>query len=113
VVLSRLRVKLWARKVDSRGYGTVEWVLKKTIELNQLLSLRPAAVKCWQHPVILGSDEDNSNVIFEMPSMGVLMIQLESNQFTNLFNRSLYTTYFPYRSFYTAGNYSRLISVFA
>uniref|UniRef100_A0A0A9BKL8 Uncharacterized protein n=1 Tax=Arundo donax TaxID=35708 RepID=A0A0A9BKL8_ARUDO len=100
VILSKLIIQLWARKVNSDSHDTVKWVLQKTIELDKLLSLRPPMER-WR-PVLLGFDEDN-NVIFILTAIGVFMIQLESMQFTHLFESCFITTYFPYASFYTAG----------
>ncbi|KAL6647769.1 hypothetical protein ACP70R_015206 [Stipagrostis hirtigluma subsp. patula] len=100
VILSKLIIQLWARKINSDGHGTVKWVLQKTIELDKLLSLRPA-VERWR-PVLLGFDEDN-NMLFLLTAIGVFMIQLESLQFKKLFESSFITTYFPYTSFYSAG----------
>jgi len=97
---------LWARKVDSRGHGAAEWVLKKTFKLEQLLSLMPPeAVKWWEgRPAsneILGSDEDNNTMIFGMPYIGDFMIDLESNQCIRLFEERSLSTCFPYTSFYS------------
>ncbi|KAG2639646.1 hypothetical protein PVAP13_2KG186400 [Panicum virgatum] len=102
-VLSELRIRLWARKVDSRGHGAAEWVLKKTFKLEQLLSLMPPeAVKWWEgRPAsneILGSDEDNNTMIFGMPYIGDFMIDLESNQCIRLFEERSLSTCFPYTS---------------
>ncbi|KAL6880531.1 hypothetical protein ACP4OV_012096 [Aristida adscensionis] len=99
VILSNPVMQLWARKVTSDAHGAVGWVLRKTVELEKLLSLRPSIVR-WL-PTLVGYDEDN-NQLFVMTASGVFMIQLESLQFRNLFKSSFITVYFPYTSFYTA-----------
>ncbi|CAL4907733.1 unnamed protein product [Urochloa decumbens] len=100
-VLSRLSVQLWGRKADSGG--VVGWVLERTIEVDKLLSLPPSADSLPAR--ILGYDED-SNAIHLETFAGAFAIQLESMQFTELFNVNRIGSYYychPYTSFYTAG----------
>jgi len=40
---------------------------------------------------------------FICTNIGLYMIQLESLQFTRLFDGDMFTAYYPYTSFYTAG----------
>ncbi|OEL13347.1 hypothetical protein BAE44_0025634 [Dichanthelium oligosanthes] len=100
-ILSKLSIQLWGRKAHSDG--VVGWVLQKTIEADKLLSLPPSVDNLSAR--ILGYDED-SNAIHLSTSTGAFAIQLESMQFTELFN--VYRigsndSCHPYTSFYTAG----------
>ncbi|CAN6355481.1 unnamed protein product [Urochloa humidicola] len=100
-ILSRLSVQLWGRKVDSDG--VVRWVLQKTIEVDKLLSLPPSVDSLPAR--ILGYDEENNAIHLETFA-GAFVIQLESMQFTELFNVCRIGSYYschPYASFYTAG----------
>ncbi|KAL6619382.1 hypothetical protein ACP70R_034521 [Stipagrostis hirtigluma subsp. patula] len=98
VILSERRIQIWGSKAISDG--AVRWALKKTIELDKLLSLTPSMET--RPPVMLGVDEDSS-VIFLWTTVGVFMIHVESVQFTKLPEDSCIRGYFPYKSFYSAG----------
>ncbi|KAL6619383.1 hypothetical protein ACP70R_034522 [Stipagrostis hirtigluma subsp. patula] len=98
VILSEHRIQIWGSKAISDG--AVRWALKKTIELDKLLSLTPSMET--RSPVMLGVDED-SNVIFLWTTIGVFVIHVESVQFTKLPEDSCIRGYFPYKSFYSAG----------
>ncbi|KAL6653116.1 hypothetical protein ACP70R_012041 [Stipagrostis hirtigluma subsp. patula] len=94
-ILSDGSIQLWEKKANSDGGA--RWMLQKTIELHMLLSLSsPLKSSC-----ILGYDEDG-HVIFLWTVIGVIMIQLKSMQFRNLFKTNIIPTYYPYSSFYTA-----------
>ncbi|KAK8457973.1 hypothetical protein SEVIR_3G278200v4 [Setaria viridis] len=97
--VSKLGIQLWERKTNSDGFG--RWVPLKTVELDKLLSISPSIR--IRSATILGFDED-SNAFFICTNMGIYMIQLESLQFTKLFDGDCFTAYYPYTSFYTAGN---------
>lgn len=99
-VLSKLRIQLWGRKADSDG-GVAGWVLQKTVEVDKLLSLPPSMTMANVPARILGYDED-SNAIHLSTSAGAYAFQLESMQFTELFNVYRISGH-PYASFYTAG----------
>jgi len=100
-VLSKLSIQLWGRKADSDG-GVAGWVLQKTVEVDKLLSLPPSMTMANVPARILGYDED-SNAIHVATSAGAYAVQLESMQFTELFNVYRISGH-PYTSFYTAGN---------
>lgn len=94
-ILSGQRIRLWERMANS------EWLLRRTLELEKILSLKPQA-EPWR-PVVLGFAEE-SNAVFVLTAIGVFMIQLDSLQFRNLFESNFVTSFYPYTSFYTAGN---------
>ncbi|KAL6653118.1 hypothetical protein ACP70R_012043 [Stipagrostis hirtigluma subsp. patula] len=94
-ILSDGSIQLWERKANSDSGA--RWMLQKTIELHMLLSLSyPLEPLC-----ILGYDEDG-HVIFLWTVIGVIMIQLKSMQFRNLFKTKFLYTCYPYSNFYTA-----------
>jgi hypothetical protein len=76
-------------------------VLQRTFDLDKLISLRPPVET--RSTQIVGFDEDN-NVIFLWTTIGVFMIQLESMKFTTLSKDDWIHCYYPYISFYNAGN---------
>jgi len=98
--LSKLSIQLWQRETNSDAAG--RWVPWKTIELDKLLPLS-RLMRIWP-TTILGFDED-SNAFFICTSVGIYMIQLESTQFTKLFEGDSFTAYYPYTSLYTAGKF--------
>jgi len=59
-------------------------------------------------PSIVGYEKD-SNVIFLWTTIGVFMIPLESMKFTKVSDDNSIQGYFPFTSFYTAGNSSSLL----
>uniref|UniRef100_A0A0E0IP80 F-box domain-containing protein n=1 Tax=Oryza nivara TaxID=4536 RepID=A0A0E0IP80_ORYNI len=95
-ILSGQRIRLWERMANS------EWLLRRTLELEKILSLKPQA-EPWR-PVVLGFAEE-SNAVFVLTAIGVFMIQLDSLQFRNLFESNFVTSFYPYTSFYTADLY--------
>jgi hypothetical protein len=97
--LSKLGIQLWERETNSDGFG--RWVPLKTVERDKLLSISPS-MSIWS-ATILGFDEDSS-AFFICTNTGIYMIQLESLQFTRLLDGDCFTAYYPYASFYTAGN---------
>lgn len=101
------KVQLWEKTTISDG--DVGWVLKKTIELERLISLTPS-MKAHHRTAIVGVDEVN-NVIILWTAIGVFMIQLESMKFTILSKESVSTGYFPYTGFYTSGNSSSSLHI--
>jgi len=105
-VVSEQRIQLWGRTVIS-GH-VVRGVLHRTVELEQLLSLRPSMET--HKPSIVGYDEDSS-VIFLWTAIGVFMIQLESMKFTKVSDDTSIQGYFPFTRFYTAGNSSSLLFI--
>ncbi|KAF8720000.1 hypothetical protein HU200_024770 [Digitaria exilis] len=96
---SKLGIQLWERETNSNGVS--RWMPLKIIEQDRLLSISPSMR--IQLATILGFDED-SNAFFICTNMGIYMIHLESLQFTRLFDGDWFTAYYPYTSFYTAGN---------
>ncbi|CAO2034237.1 unnamed protein product [Urochloa humidicola] len=98
-VLSGVRMQLWEGRASSNG--SVGWTLLKTIQLNQLLSLRSPIDESLA--MIHGYDEDG-HVIFVSIDCEVFMIELKSMQFKNLFRADIMLAYHPYRSFCTRGS---------
>ncbi|CAL5060816.1 unnamed protein product [Urochloa decumbens] len=99
-VRSKQRIQLWGQAAISDH--VVRWVLQKTVELDKFISLSPPMEAKL---MILGFDEAN-NVIFLLTTIGIFTIQLESMKFTALSKDNCIRTYYPYTSFYTAGNSS-------
>ncbi|KAL6653117.1 hypothetical protein ACP70R_012042 [Stipagrostis hirtigluma subsp. patula] len=95
-ILSEGSIQLWERKANS-DCGA-RWMLQRTVELRLLLSQSSPLDASF----ILGYDEDG-HAIFVWTDIGVIMIQLKSMQFRNLFETNIICTYYPYSSFYTAG----------
>uniref|UniRef100_A0ACD5VA05 Uncharacterized protein n=2 Tax=Avena sativa TaxID=4498 RepID=A0ACD5VA05_AVESA len=94
--LSGLRAQLWKRKTDLDGVAS--WMLGRTIELNELLSLNLEK----HHIVILGFAEYN-NVVLLRTSTGSFMIQFESLQFKKLHEAHTLCCHNAFESVYTAG----------
>ncbi|KAF7077437.1 hypothetical protein CFC21_081990 [Triticum aestivum] len=89
--------KLWKRNTDCDGVAS--WELGRTIELDKLLPLKSEE----KEPLaILGFAEQN-NVMFLWTVIGVLMIQLESLEFKNLYKTMIFSYYHPFESVYSAG----------
>ncbi|CAL4900288.1 unnamed protein product [Urochloa decumbens] len=113
-VLEPSSIKVYGRrKANSLDDGIDEWMLQKTIQLDTMIqmprtssldpTLRPTS-DGDRIPTILGFDEDN-NAIHLATATGVLMIQLDSMQFTKLSDdRRDPFYYYPYTSFFTLGN---------
>jgi hypothetical protein len=91
--LSDFSAQLWKRKTNS------SWVLARTVELDELLSLDPQK----DHAVVLGLAEYN-NVVLLWTSIGTFIIQLESLQFSKLLETHPLTCDNAFESVYTAGN---------
>ncbi|KAK1614227.1 hypothetical protein QYE76_019744 [Lolium multiflorum] len=91
--LSDFSAQLWKRKTNS------SWVLARTVELDELLSLDPQK----DHAVVLGIAEYN-NVVLLWTSIGTFIIQLESLQFSKLLDTHPLTCDNAFESVYTAGN---------
>ncbi|CAL5004094.1 unnamed protein product [Urochloa decumbens] len=85
-VVSKHTMQLWGKTVIS-GSNVVRGELQKTVELDQLLSLRPSTNV--HESSVIGYDEV-TNTIFLWTTMGVFMIQLDSMKFTKV----------PFASFY-------------
>ncbi|GJM90757.1 hypothetical protein PR202_ga07067 [Eleusine coracana subsp. coracana] len=97
--LSDYIAELWMMKKGSDGVA--RWVLGRTIELDQLLSLDLDTVKGFP-PLIFGFAEED-NVSFLGTSDVVYMVQLESMQFKKPFKLSILDNYHSFASVYTAG----------
>lgn len=96
-LLSAFSVHVWKRVCNSDGIAT--WMLEDTIELRNLLSLKPT-----MHLTILGLDEDNK-VILKLTDSVVFMVSLESMQFKTLSTQLPFYSFsfHPFKSFYTPG----------
>ncbi|KAK1693589.1 hypothetical protein QYE76_010286 [Lolium multiflorum] len=102
-ITSGLSIQLWERKSNSDG--VLRWVLAKTLQLENLLELKPGMEK-QAGTIILGHDE-YSNAIFVSISTSVFLIQLESLQYKKVVENHNYrflTTYYPYTNFYATGS---------
>uniref|UniRef100_M8BPR6 F-box protein AT5G49610-like beta-propeller domain-containing protein n=1 Tax=Aegilops tauschii TaxID=37682 RepID=M8BPR6_AEGTA len=88
--------QLW--NMEKNCDGVVSWVLRTTIELDKLLSLKPDEVG---PQLIIGFDEDN-NVFFLSTKVGVFMVHLKSLQFKELSKTHHLSHYHPFESVYTA-----------
>jgi hypothetical protein len=98
IALTGPSMHFWERKVNSAR----RWVLKKTIESDKHLSPRQPIKHMWT--LIRGYEEGN-NVIFLRTSINFyIMIQLDSIRYKEIPRSKFSTTYFPYSSFYAAGN---------
>nr|CAB3482127.1 unnamed protein product [Digitaria exilis] len=80
-VVWKKRMQLWGK--TSISGDVVTGVLEKTVELDQLLPLRPLSPETERQPSIVGYDED-TNIIFLWTNVGVFMIKLESMEFTKV-----------------------------
>lgn len=94
-------MQLWERKANSND--NIRWVLNKTVELDQLLSVRPS--KQSMPTRIMGFDDDG-NVIFLSIAANTFTIQLDSMQFEKLQVDCYIGDYYPCRSFYVTGTRS-------
>ncbi|CAN6278141.1 unnamed protein product [Urochloa humidicola] len=92
---SGCNAQLWMRKMGSDGIAG--WVLRKTIELDKLLSLDSEGVL-----LILGLAEQD-NTAFLMNGIDLTMVQLDSNQVKELFRIQNIDIYHPFATVYTAG----------
>ncbi|XP_044985122.1 uncharacterized protein LOC123452526 [Hordeum vulgare subsp. vulgare] len=88
-------IQLWKREVDR--HGVVSWVLGKTIEMDQLLSLD----KRGMSPMMLGYCEVN-NVVFLRTVFSIFVLQLESLKFNKPPIQASYFLVHPFTSVYTA-----------
>ncbi|XBH95143.1 hypothetical protein VPH35_085762 [Triticum aestivum] len=88
-------IQLWKREIDRDG--VVSWVLGKTIELDQLLSLD----KRGMSPMMLGYCEVN-NVVFLRTVFSIFLVQLESLKFNKPPIQASYFLVHPFTSVYTA-----------
>ncbi|VAI54237.1 unnamed protein product [Triticum turgidum subsp. durum] len=90
--------QLW--NMEKNCDGVVSWVLRTTIELDKLLSLKPDD---GGPQLIIGFAEDNI-AFFLLTKVGVFMVQLKSLQFKKLSKTNYLSHYHPFESVYTAGN---------
>ncbi|CAL5018419.1 unnamed protein product [Urochloa decumbens] len=97
-ILSGATIQLWVRKPYTSNVS--RWLLQKTIDLDELLSLRSPVERSWHD--LMGYNEDG-HVIFISRAFQVFMIQLKSMQFRKLFESHVITTYHPYTCFYVTG----------
>jgi hypothetical protein len=89
-------IQLWNRNTDCDG--VVSWVLKKTIELDQLLSLDKEKIS----PMMMGYCEDN-NVMFLWTAFDIFMLELESLKFKKPPIKLFYGLVHPFTSVYIPG----------
>ncbi|OEL23211.1 hypothetical protein BAE44_0015770 [Dichanthelium oligosanthes] len=107
--LSGISAQVWKWKANCDG-GT-GWMLGSNVDLNNLLSLK-AGVDT-RAPEILGMAEDD-NTMFLSTNVGIFILHLESMQFKNLsitMSHDSSCIHYPFRSFYSAGEYYALHSV--
>ncbi|KAF8669956.1 hypothetical protein HU200_051139 [Digitaria exilis] len=96
-VVWKKRMQLWGK--TSISGDVVRGVLEKTVELDQLLPLRPPSPETERQPSIVGYDED-TNIIFLWTNVGVFMIKLESMEFTKVSEDTCIRGYFPFASLF-------------
>lgn len=92
IILVGFSVHVW--DMITNGEGVTKWVLKNTVELSDLLSLKPRSdATNVQWPLsIIGVDEDNK-VMFKLSNGGVIyMVHLETLQFKVLQENGLQST---------------------
>ncbi|CAL4989809.1 unnamed protein product [Urochloa decumbens] len=102
VMSANLEAQLWERTPDCDGAATARWMLRRTIELDKLLSLRPGFPECRR---ILGVEGDH-NVMFVSTYRGVFMVHLESMQFEKIFETNPFSdggTIHPFTTLYAPG----------
>ncbi|KAM3309621.1 hypothetical protein ACQJBY_030727 [Aegilops geniculata] len=86
--------QLWKRKMDSDGVGS--WELKRTIDLNKLLSLN-----LEKHIGIIRFAEDNNLLV--LPTVfGLFTVQLQSLQYKKLSGYNKFCHLHPFESVYIA-----------
>ncbi|CAL4900298.1 unnamed protein product [Urochloa decumbens] len=99
-ILSKLSIQFWESEADLDDVN--RWVLRQTVKLHNLLSpLMDIRATC--QTVISGFDEDNNSIFLSVPSIGVIMIQLETMQCLKLLEGRYMDICYPYKSLYTAG----------
>ena len=99
---ANLRPQLWEMMADADCVA--RWMLRGTIELDKLLSVRSGEFPKYR--TVLGFDGDD-NVIFVSMYRGVFMVCLVSMQFEKIFETNPFNddgTIHPFTSFYTPGN---------
>ncbi|CAM0151309.1 unnamed protein product [Urochloa decumbens] len=102
VMSANLEAQLWERTPDCDGAATARWMLRRTIELDKLLSLRPGFPECRR---ILGVEGDH-NVMFVSTYRGVFMVHLESMRFEKIFETNPFSdggTIHPFTTLYAPG----------
>ncbi|EMS55095.1 hypothetical protein TRIUR3_25163 [Triticum urartu] len=88
--------QLWKRKTNCDGVAS--WVLGRTIDLENILPLKPEEKGTI---AILGLAEDN-NVLLLWTIIGLFVVDLESLKFKKLFQTMIISQYYPFESVYTA-----------
>ncbi|KAK1668583.1 hypothetical protein QYE76_056742 [Lolium multiflorum] len=96
-------LQMWDRKVDSQGLAT--WVLRKSLELQNILGLESRIED--GNSSILHYVEDGKAILLRVRS-SVYMVRLESLQSKKLFKSSQKRIYRPFTSFLTEGVFSNL-----
>jgi hypothetical protein len=89
--------RLWKREVDCDGVAS--WVLRRTIRLNKLISLK---FMDRRNMTLVGYSEEN-NVMFLETAIGLCMIRLESLHFKKILTTHNSRHYQPFECVYTAG----------
>ncbi|BAF08354.1 uncharacterized protein [Oryza sativa Japonica Group] len=101
VFMSDLGSQFWRRKNDwDDDVSESGWVLEKTVQLGELLSLSPTERK--GSPIVMGFSEDY-NVIFLKTINGLFMVHLESMEFKRILKDCAALFIYPFASVYTAG----------
>uniref|UniRef100_A0A8R7REV0 Uncharacterized protein n=1 Tax=Triticum urartu TaxID=4572 RepID=A0A8R7REV0_TRIUA len=93
---SNCNTQLWKRKTYCDGVAS--WVLGRTIDLENILPLKPAEKGAI---VILALAEDN-NVLLLWTIIGLFVVDLELLKFKKLFETMIVSHYYPFESVYTA-----------
>ena len=97
-------IELWNRNINSHGVAT--WVLCKTVVLDSIFDLAPSSTGTWRS-LVLGYAEDANAIlisVYKEMCMRVFTVQLESMQCKRIRGHFLNGLYYPFASFYAAGN---------
>ncbi|XP_048552092.1 putative F-box only protein 9 [Triticum urartu] len=106
--LTEFNLRLWARETGPEG--VMEWVLRRTIQLDAFLPPNVSSVPLVNNhsasgrPVrILGLIEDD-DMFFMWTREGVFAVELKSMRCNKVFEAQVPATIFPYIGFYTTGD---------
>ncbi|XP_047076227.1 uncharacterized protein LOC124686300 [Lolium rigidum] len=97
LLVSDLTAQLWNRDTDCDGVAS--WVLRRTIELGELLSLNSEE---RQFVMIIGFAQYN-NAVFLQTDISLFMVQLDSLQFKKFPEPYMGRCCHPFESIYAAG----------
>ena len=94
--LSHFRAQIWKRKPDCDGLAV--WVIDRAIEFKELRS------NCKGYSLTLVGFVEESNAILVLTASGVFMVYPQPMEFKKLSKLWVFCLYYPFASFYPAGN---------